>query len=236
MASGIHLKPKDAANSAFHVTAHGVGNLQIFRNRRDMREFLARFRNHLSTHTYRDASRRAYAKLFDRVSLLSFCLMPNHFHLLIHQSAPNGMEDLMRRTLTSYGIYFTNSYGWRGPILDARYAAKPILDAEHAKNTIAYIHLNDPIQQLDYEFSSHALMLGESTWDWIDTAAALNIYGGVDAYTSFLNRRGPGIVEAKLAENGIDPTRHPYRPIKSPAETASDRRRQTKQPTPSRTQ
>jgi REP element-mobilizing transposase RayT len=197
-----------------------------------MREFLARFRNHLSPKPYRDSSRRAYVKLHDQVSLLAFCLMSNHFHLVIHQRDAHGMENLMRRTLTSYGIYYTNRYNWRGTIFDARYAAKPILDVEHAKSAIAYVHLNDPIQQLDYEFSSHSLMLGEADWDWIDTTAALNIFGGVDAYKSFLDRRGPKIIEDKLIEKRIDPAIHPYRPI-SPR--ASGQRPQTSSRAPKQT-
>jgi putative transposase len=214
LASGIFLKSTDSPNSTFHVTAHGVGDLKIFRGRQDMRHFLTRFRNYLSPQPYADASRHPYLKLHDEVSLLAYCLMENHFHLLIHQKTADGLQALMRRTLTGYGIYFNRRYGWRGPILDARHAAKPVLDADHAKNTLAYIHLNDPIEQLDYEFSSHALMLGDTGWDWIDTEAALAIYGGADAYRNFLNRRGPRIIEEKLAERGLDPHAHPYRPIK----------------------
>jgi len=208
-----HLKPNSSSNSTYHVTGHAVGDLQIFQSRQDMREFLARFRNYLSPQPYENSARRKYLKLREEVSLLAFCLMENHFHLVLHQMQCDGIRSLMHRVLTGYGMYFNKRHGWRGSILDAPYAATPILDTDHAKNTIAYIHLNDPIQQLDYEFSSHPLMLGESKWDWIDTDAALNIYGGVDAYKAFLNRRGPSIVEAKLIEQGLDPDSHPYRPI-----------------------
>jgi hypothetical protein len=178
-----------------------------------MREFLGRFRNYLSPKPILDGARHPYVKLHTEVSLLAFCLMNNHFHLLIHQHNATGMQSLMRRALTGYGMYFNKRYSRRGPILDARYAAKPILDADHAKNAIAYIHLNEPIQQLDYEFTSHSLMLGNSNWDWIDTKAALAVFGGVDAYKDFLNRRGPKLIEEKLAEIGISTTKHPYRPI-----------------------
>jgi REP element-mobilizing transposase RayT len=210
------MQPADAPNRTFHVTAHGVGNTDIFRSRADMREYLAKHRNYLSREPYRNAARRPYVKLHDDVSLLAFCLMRNHFHLVIHQRRSDGLASLMDRTQRAYAKSFNNKYNRRGPLFDARYNAKPILDAEHAKHAIAYVHLNEPIQQLDYEFSSHNLMVGESSWDWIDIEASLAIFGGVDAYKAHLDRRGPGLIEAKLNEQGLDPGRSPYRPITRP--------------------
>lgn len=204
MASGIFIKPIGAWNATFHVTAHGVGDTKIFLCSQDKREFLSRYCNYLSPQVIRNSSRRRYRKLHDEVSLLAYCLMDNHFHLILHQETAEGMANLMARTQTAYVRYFNDRYRRRGPLFDARYAAQPIRDHRHAKFSIAYTHLNHEAEQRDYEFSSHRLYLGEYNCDWIDVRRGIRIYGGVDAYRAFLDRAGPAILANKLAKRGLD--------------------------------
>lgn len=213
MASGIQLKPTDAANSTFHVTSHGVGDLRPFFNVVDKREFIDRFKFYLSSEPYTDRSRRPYEKLIGQDSLLAFCILDNHFHALVHQTQLDGMRRLFTRVLASYGRYYNFKYSRRGPIFDGRYAARPVVSFDHAKRVITYIHLNDPIQQFDNPFSSHGLYLDGRQRDWLDVEAGLRIYGGIDGYRDFTNRNGERIVASKLQRWGIDPTLHPYRPF-----------------------
>jgi putative transposase len=196
------------------VTNQGVDKMPIFLDEQDMREFLARLRNYLSPQRYVDASRRPYAKLGDQVCLLAYCLMLNHFHLVIHQISASGMSDLMRRTMISYGKYFNVRHGRCGPMFRDRYAAKPVETIEHAQAAIAYTHLNEPIQQLDYVFSSHELYMGSYSVDWVDTTRGLGVFGGADGYERYMNREGPKIVTRKMTEIGASPDAHPFRPIK----------------------
>ena len=140
--------------------------------------------------------------------------MKNHFHFVIHQRAADGMSQLMRRGMIAYGRYFNLRHGRKGPLFRSRYTAKPITTAEHAKFALAYVHLNEPIAQLDYEFSSHALYLGEHSFDWIETELGLGVFGGVESYVKYINREGPRIVAEKLAEIGLPRDSHPFRPIR----------------------
>jgi hypothetical protein len=213
LASGIQIKPTNASNRTFHVTAHGVGDTKVFRSPQDKREFLTRYRNYLSPQVYRNSARRKYAKLHDQVSLLSYCLVDNHFHEVVHQNTPNGMANLLARTQAAYVRYFNDTHGRKGPLFDARYAAQPINDADHAKFAIAYVHLNEPFAQLDYPYSSHAFYTGERSADWLDHEAGLAIFGGYDNYKQFLNRAGPSIIRRKIEARGLDPKRYPYRPL-----------------------
>jgi REP element-mobilizing transposase RayT len=196
------------------VTNQGVAKMPIFRDTRDMHEFLARFRNYLSPQRYVDSTRRPYVKLCDDVSLIGYCLMWNHFHLIFHQHTPNGMSELMRRAPVAYARYFNLRHGRQGPMFRSRFTAKPITTIEHAQSTIAYVHLNEVFDQLDYEFSSHKLFTGEKSCDWIDSERGLGVFGGLDGYKSFLNRRGPRLVAGKLQEMGLPADHSPYRPIR----------------------
>jgi hypothetical protein len=213
MASGIQLKPKNLANWTFHVTSRGVGNLQPFRRNIDKHEFLDRLSWYLGADKRTDRARRPYDKLFDEVAVLAICILDNHFHLILHQFAADGMERLMRRVLTGYGKYHNKHHDWKGPVFDARYAADPMRGPDHLREMLGYTILNNPIEQLGYEFSSSAVMLGERSSSWLRTDLALGVFDGVEGYRSYMNRTGPMRVRSKLERWGVDPALHPYRPI-----------------------
>jgi hypothetical protein len=216
MPSLLQIKPTTAANTTFHVTSHGVRDLKILGKPRHKAEFLQHLANHLSPTPTTNASRRPHLKLYDQVQLLAYCIMDNHFHLVLHQFSANGMISLLLRVVASYARNFNRLEAkGRGPVFDGRYAAKPLdeLDPDYAKHMIAYVQLNDSIQQLDNPFASHQVIGLRRRCDWVDREAALRIFGGRAGYREFMNRGGPAIVESKLIKWGIDPARHPYRPI-----------------------
>lgn len=217
MASGLQLKPTNATNTSFHVTTHGISDFRPFATDQHKAELLQRFRQHLCRQRTVDKSRRPHVKLFDDVCVLAFCVLDNHLHLVLHQFAPDGMRRLMQRALGSYGRFINREMGGRrGAVFDGRYAAVQIDElrgAEQLRNAIAYTLLNDPILQLDNPHCSHGILSGERTSDWVDREQVLAIFGGWDAYRDYMNRRGPDIVKRKLTKWGVDPARHPYRPI-----------------------
>jgi REP element-mobilizing transposase RayT len=215
VASGIQLKSRVAANQTFHVTAHGVGDLAPFNRSIDKREFLSRFMWYLGAQPWRDASRRPYEKLFNEVAVLAFCVLDNHFHLVIHQFTADGMRRLMTRVLTSYGMYYNaaQSPRRRGPIFDGRYAADPMRDPDHIKEMIGYTVLNDPIKQHGNLFSSSSIHSGDVGCSWLRNDLTLGVFSGVDGYRDYMNRTGPKRIATKLERWGVDPSKHPYRPI-----------------------
>lgn len=100
-------------------------------------------------------------KLRDQVSLLAYCVMDTHFHLVLHQLTATGMCDSMHRVIGEYARQFNRlERCGRGPMFDGRYAAKPLdeMDPDYAKHMIAYVQLNDPTQQLDNPFGSRQVI------------------------------------------------------------------------------
>lgn len=216
MPSLLQIKPTDAPNTTSHVTSHGVRDMRIFGPARYKAEFLQHLKNHLSPEPTTNRWRRPHAKLYDQVSLLAYCIMDTHFHLVLHQLTATGMSQLMHRVIGEYGRNFNRmERRGRGPVFDGRYAAKAVdeADPDYAKHMIAYTQLNDPIQQLDNPFGSHQVIGPRQRRDWVDREATLRIFGGREGYRAYMNRRGPKIVEEKLIKWGIDPDLHPYRPI-----------------------
>jgi REP element-mobilizing transposase RayT len=188
---------KHHVNTTFHVTNHGIDDLQVFGTHRDKREFIACLQRHLTRGRILDRKRRPYKKLFDQVTLIAFCIMDDHFHLVLHQETAGGMARFMRTVQSGYGAYFNTRRGRKGPLFMQKYSATPIFEHEYAKRAVAYVHLNHEEKLLDYQYSSHDYFVGRRRCDWIDTDRGLKLFGGVDSYERYLCTYGPGIIESK---------------------------------------
>ena len=214
MATGVELKPTNAPNTSWHVTIRSIRELKPFLTRRLKATILNRFYIHLSPDETRDRYRRKHTKLIGLVEVAAYCVMDNHLHVIIHQFTADGMYRLMQRVLSAFVRDYNRGRPRKGPIFDARHAATPLRDSEpdHVKAAIAYVHLNHPIEQLDYEWGSHIVLTGERACSWIDRERTLAIFGGVEAYVEYMNRNGPRLVRTKLKEWGLPEDSHPYRP------------------------
>ncbi|MBJ7353907.1 MAG: hypothetical protein JHC98_03705 [Thermoleophilaceae bacterium] len=203
------------ANHGYHITARAIGNLKPFATDSQKRELLSRFEKHLSPHETWDNWGRPHTKLHSEVSVVAFNPMDNHLHNLAHQRSADGIPKLMSRVLAAQARAFNRETGWRGQVF-SEFNAKPFeefSDPTQICDMIAYIELNNPITQFETPFTSYQALIGAEKHTWYDPSTALNVFGGMDNYREFMNRRGPAIVRRKLIEWGIDPRRHPYRPI-----------------------
>ncbi len=77
-----------------------------------------------------------------------WCLMPNHFHLLIKELRENGLSEFMHRLLTSYSMYFNIKYKRHGTLFEKPFKAKHLSTDNYLKYQYSYIHLN-PIGIID---------------------------------------------------------------------------------------
>jgi|GEM_PF-1110529 len=139
-------------NAYYHIYNRGVGKMTIFHDDRDYQVFLHYLclifspldilqrelnslqrqykqtgngsRLRLQLKRMRRAVRQAERlRLWENVDLLSYSLMPNHFHLLVYQRVKNGIEMVMRRLGSGYSGYYTYKYKWAGPVMQGRYNA-----------------------------------------------------------------------------------------------------------------
>ena len=76
------------------------------------------------------------------VEILSFCLMPNHIHLLLKQLTDDGISAFMRKIGAGFVGYYNNRYHRKGHLFDGRYRAVRIEDDEQLKTVFVYIHTN----------------------------------------------------------------------------------------------
>ncbi|MBU1457671.1 transposase [Patescibacteria group bacterium] len=76
------------------------------------------------------------------VHVVSYCLMPNHFHILIKQVLDKGVSIFMSNLQNSYTRYFNTQQKRIGPIFLGKFKAVLIESEEQLLHTSRYIHLN----------------------------------------------------------------------------------------------
>ncbi len=147
------------------------------------------------------------------VVLLAWCLMDNHYHLLLKGDL-DGVSRLMRKTNTSLSHWYNGRYGHVGPVLQGRYSSVPIESDTHLLEAVRYIHLNPRDRNRgnfrDYEWSSYRQYVHSE--GNCDTAFVLDIFGGLAQFEAFHDIGDDAV--AMLEEN-------PRRPYMSDAEARS---------------
>lgn len=103
-----------------------------------------------------------------RFSLIAFCIMTNHYHLLIRSE--DDLSKIMRQINRKYSDYYSKRYHHVGRIYQQRYFAKVVADREGLLKVSRYIHRNPletkvPMvnQLIDYPFSSFPFYTSQQT-------------------------------------------------------------------------
>lgn len=76
------------------------------------------------------------------VELVSFCIMPNHFHIIVNQLVENGLAKYMQKVLTAYTMYYNKKYDKTGHVFQGKYKNVFIEDDEQLVYASIYIHKN----------------------------------------------------------------------------------------------
>jgi putative transposase len=139
-----------AEGEIYHIYNRGVNKMSIFLDEQDFRVFMDRlkenlfpeFTNHSSVHKHVARRKLLPAGSYD---LISYCLMPNHFHLLIKQNTDLPITQLILKVCTGYSKYFNKKYGRIGAIFQDRFKSVRIQKNNQLLWVSYYIHKN-PIE------------------------------------------------------------------------------------------
>jgi putative transposase len=86
------------------------------------------------------------------VSIGAYCLMPNHFHLLLTSETDIGISEFMRKLTTGYTMYFNKRNDRTGALFQGTFKSKHADSDEYLKYLFSYIHLNPrEVQGFDYK-------------------------------------------------------------------------------------
>ena len=76
------------------------------------------------------------------VDVCAYCLMPNHFHLLVREHTENGISKFMQKLMTGYTMYFNKLHERTGALFQSKFKARDANDDSYLRYLISYIHLN----------------------------------------------------------------------------------------------
>ncbi len=147
-----------APDEYYHLYQRGVEKRKIFLDHGDYWRFLALLYLanadpvlHLSDFTSGDKKAifsKPRSKLL--VAIGAYCLMPNHFHLLVRATNNDGISKFMQKLITGYTMYFNKRYGRTGALFGGTFKAEHADDDVYLRYLYAYIHLN-PVKISDPE-------------------------------------------------------------------------------------
>lgn len=127
---------------------------------------------------------------YGEVELLAFCLMPNHFHLLLYQDGERSISEFMRALSTSYTMYFNNRYDRVGSLFQGTYKARLIDNEAYWQHISRYIHLNPEAlgREIEtYSYSSIKYYSGDLTASWVKPQRVLTEFKDYADYLSFVH-------------------------------------------------
>jgi putative transposase len=172
------------AESYYHVYARGASKQSIFLNDADYAYFLNLFVRYLSKKPTSGKTGRPYPHFAQRIQLLAYCLMGNHFHMLIWQEDEAAMANFMRSIMTSYSRYFNLKYERTGSLFESRYKASRIDRNQYLDHISRYIHLNPRYWQ-HYRYSSLSYYFNDRP-TWIQPNKIEELFTERAAYIQFL--------------------------------------------------
>ena len=166
------------AGQFYHVIQRGTERKPIFRDDEDRERFLSlvaegveRFRHEI--HAY--------------------CLMGNHFHLVV-RVGPTPLASVMQNLSTRYVQSFNRRYKRVGPLFQGRYKAIIVAADDYFLPLLAYVHQN-PVKArkvsraADYRWSSHRYYVSQPPPECLSTQYGLSFFSGsTESFDQYVER------------------------------------------------
>lgn len=181
-------KIKIALGEYYHIYNRGNNKQEIFLDTRDWIRFLFLIIHNRSSQVFYNLGRQVsyFVKhsVFNidndclekinksrSVELVSFALMPNHFHLLVKESSENGTSTYMQRVLNAYTKYFNTKYKRSGHLFQGPFQVVHVKTNNQLLHLSAYIHRNPrelagwKNKEDKYPWSSYQDCIGFDRWN-----------------------------------------------------------------------
>ena len=176
---------QEVAGGLHHVTAHAAAGRLLFRTGDDARRYLVALGVVVQRHRWR---------------LLTYCLMPNHLHLLVHTPEANlgaGMKWLQH----GFALEQNRREALSGHLFRERFFNGVVRDERHRVGCLRYIARNPVKARIsataaEYPWSAHRALLGEEPAPhWLDAERALEGVGR-DAYRRLVDASNAALLPA----------------------------------------
>lgn len=136
----------------YHVLNRGNGRQDVFHKDGDFKAFFELMATAQETYG---------------VGILAYCLMANHFHLLLQPSRAEDLSKWMQWLMTSHVRRYHRHYGTSGHVWQGRYKSFIVQDDDHLLTVVRYIEANPVRAEMtasakDWQWSSHTERVAET--------------------------------------------------------------------------
>ena len=142
---------KRSESGVYHIVVRGINQQDIFYDNEDFERYLETL---------------AQMKIDKEYSVLAYCLMSNHVHLLIRENT-DPISRIMSRIGTSYAWWYNQKYERSGHVFQGRYGSECVENDSYLLTVMRYIH-NNPLkagivsEPEEYQWSSIHAYYGSS--------------------------------------------------------------------------
>lgn len=182
------VNPPFSTGNYYHIYNRGVEKRNIFISKWDYLRFLETLEFYRKNPVPMKLSdfRRGTIKLkkidnqIEIIKIHVYCLMPNHFHLLVQQLADGGITNFLRKLSDSYTRYFNTKYDRVGSLFQGKFKAKLVENDEYLLQVSKYIHRNAfPLPMWEgriYPYSSYGNYLSGEQHPFCDIKLILGYF------------------------------------------------------------
>ena len=204
-----NLYRKDDEGIYSHIYNRGVERRIIFCDGEDYRVFQGFLKDYLTAPQDPESIKKEFSvhgrifrgtphqpkNYFNKVELIAYSLMSDHFHLLLHQITRGSLEGFIRSLCTRYSIYFNKKYQRTGALFEGPYKSIQIKDELHLLHLTRYLHHTGG-------YCSYEEYLGERVTSWVKPIVVLSFFGKDSRdYKDFVEKNELDQKEKELIED-----------------------------------
>src|SRR3989344_1622135 len=191
----------------YHIYNRGNAKAVIFQDEDDYSYFLFKLKQNLFPSEFAKDNKvypRSAPLPDGSFSLISYCLMPNHFHFLLRQNKDIAPGKLMLKLCTSYSKYFNKKHDRVGHVFQDQFKQVLIEKDEQFKWLLAYIHQNPKVGKLvddlkKYKWSSYNDYIGAGDATLCDLSVVREEFNK-EGFKKFVESSYELIRDRKIAE------------------------------------
>ena len=193
-------------NGYYHLYNRGVEKRQIFVDLQDYNVFLNYLKIYLlpknitqleniilsssSDLKEKDTARKLLRlnNFSEEITLLAYCLMPNHFHFFVKQKSAGAIDQFLNSLGTRYTMYFNRKYARVGPLYQGVYKATRITTDEQFIYLTKYLHKQALVLQghaLQEQPSSYLEYVSKRKSDWVHPEEVLTYFSKSNSALSY---------------------------------------------------
>lgn len=181
-----------AAGEIYHLYNRGVDKREIFINQKDFERFqqLLFLCNGDKNIVFRDIPiGRSYGYEVGEkvVDIGAYCLMPNHFHVMVREKVEGGISRFMKKLGTAYSMYFNTKNERSGALFQGRFKSQHVDNEEQLNWLFSYVHLN-PVKLIDSKWKERGIS------DKKKALSYMNNYKYSSYYDWFIGQRPEGAI------------------------------------------